>query len=178
MARCCLPAVLSLAFSAKPINCASAKCWWMQHFTHAHLGTMGTTAVQPEEHWPLRPSKPAKIARRTLIWLNRRTLTWLHNCSLVGQAIQIQTADAASDWCHAHMLVHATHITHSSCYMAQSSSNDCASLLQELPPERMEALILAAGRIPQQRTTSYAPSTPAQRAKSFGAQPLAPLVMA
>ena len=51
-------------------------------------------------------------------------------------------------------------------------------MVQELPPERMEALISAAGRIPLQRTTSYHPSTPTQKAKSFAAQPLAPLVMA
>jgi FO synthase len=48
---------------------------------------------------------------------------------------------------------------------------------QELLPERMEALITAAGRRPWQRTTLYAAADPAQTAKSFGAAPLAPPVM-
>jgi len=44
---------------------------------------------------------------------------------------------------------------------------------QELPPERMEALIRAAGRIPRQRTTLYG-DPPAERVRvSFGAEPLA-----
>ncbi|KAK9805644.1 hypothetical protein WJX72_009860 [[Myrmecia] bisecta] len=51
-----------------------------------------------------------------------------------------------------------------------------ASHGQELPPERMEALIKAAGRTPRQRTTVYADANPAQRAKSFGAAELSPLV--
>jgi FO synthase len=43
---------------------------------------------------------------------------------------------------------------------------------QELPPERMEALIRANGRVPRQRTTLYA-DAPAERvAASFGAPPL------
>ena len=42
----------------------------------------------------------------------------------------------------------------------------------------MEALILAAGRIPVQRTCSYGRATPGQQAKSYNAAPLAPLVMA
>jgi FO synthase len=47
---------------------------------------------------------------------------------------------------------------------------------QELPPERMEALIREAGRDPWQRTTLYAPADPRQTARSFGAAPLAHLV--
>ena len=52
-----------------------------------------------------------------------------------------------------------------------------ASHGQELPPERMEELILAAGSTPRQRTTSYEDALPSQVAKSFGAQPLAALEM-
>jgi len=44
---------------------------------------------------------------------------------------------------------------------------------QELPPERMEALIRAAGRIPRQRTTLYGDPPAGQVARSFGAPPLA-----
>jgi FO synthase len=44
---------------------------------------------------------------------------------------------------------------------------------QEMPPERMEALIRAAGRVPRQRTTLYGEAPPAQAARSFGAAPLA-----
>ena len=44
---------------------------------------------------------------------------------------------------------------------------------QELPPEEMEALIRAAGRVPRQRTTLYDDAPPEQRARSFGAAPLA-----
>jgi FO synthase len=44
---------------------------------------------------------------------------------------------------------------------------------QELPPERMEALIRSAGRIPRQRTTLYGDPPPEQVARSFGAAPLA-----
>ncbi len=47
---------------------------------------------------------------------------------------------------------------------------------QEMPPESMEALILSAGRIPQQRNTLYAPVSPEQHARAFDAAPLAPLV--
>jgi FO synthase len=48
-----------------------------------------------------------------------------------------------------------------------------ASHGQELPPERMEEAIRAAGRIPRQRTTLYG-TPPADRvAASFGAPPLA-----
>ena len=42
-----------------------------------------------------------------------------------------------------------------------------------MPPERMEALIRAAGREPRQRTTLYG-EPPAERVRaSFGAAPLA-----
>jgi FO synthase len=44
---------------------------------------------------------------------------------------------------------------------------------QEMPPERMEELIRAAGRVPRQRTTLYGEPPPAQVARSFGAEPLA-----
>jgi FO synthase len=43
---------------------------------------------------------------------------------------------------------------------------------QEMPPERMEALIRSAGRIPRQRTTLYGEPPPEQVARSFGAEPL------
>ena len=44
---------------------------------------------------------------------------------------------------------------------------------QEMPPESMEALILANGRIPRQRTTLYADAPAERRAASFAAAPLA-----
>jgi FO synthase len=44
---------------------------------------------------------------------------------------------------------------------------------QELPPERMEALIRSAGRVPRQRTTLYADAPEGQLRRSFGAEPLA-----
>ncbi|HEY7731740.1 MAG TPA: 5-amino-6-(D-ribitylamino)uracil--L-tyrosine 4-hydroxyphenyl transferase CofH [Gaiellaceae bacterium] len=44
---------------------------------------------------------------------------------------------------------------------------------QELPPERMEALIRSAGRVPRQRTTLYEPAPEERRRASFGAVPLA-----
>jgi FO synthase len=44
---------------------------------------------------------------------------------------------------------------------------------QEMPPEAMEALIRASGRVPRQRTTLYADAPPDRRAASFGAAPLA-----
>jgi len=44
---------------------------------------------------------------------------------------------------------------------------------QEMPPERMEALIRANGRVPRQRTTLYADVPEERRARSFGAAPLA-----
>ena len=46
---------------------------------------------------------------------------------------------------------------------------------QELAPERMEALIRSAGRVPRQRTTLYADAPAEQVARSFGAPPLEPL---
>jgi FO synthase len=47
---------------------------------------------------------------------------------------------------------------------------------QELPPEEIERLIRAAGRIPRQRTTLYG-DAPAERVRaSFGAAPLAETV--
>ena len=47
-----------------------------------------------------------------------------------------------------------------------------ASHGQETSPEAMEALILSAGRIPQQRTTTYQPVDEAQREKSLAAPEL------
>ncbi len=47
-----------------------------------------------------------------------------------------------------------------------------ASHGQELPPERMEEAIRAAGRIPRQRTTLYGTPDPRRTAASFGAPPL------
>ena len=44
---------------------------------------------------------------------------------------------------------------------------------QELPPERMEALIRSAGRVPRQRTTTYGTPPAGQVRRSFGAEPLA-----
>jgi FO synthase len=44
---------------------------------------------------------------------------------------------------------------------------------QELPPEKMEALIRSAGRVPRQRTTLYDEPPPEQVARSFGAALLA-----
>jgi FO synthase len=44
---------------------------------------------------------------------------------------------------------------------------------QELPPERMEALIRSAGRTPRQRTTLYGRPSAERVAASFGASPLA-----
>jgi FO synthase len=44
---------------------------------------------------------------------------------------------------------------------------------QEMPPERMEAMIRAAGRVPRQRTTLYGEPDPERVAASFGAAPLA-----
>ena len=43
---------------------------------------------------------------------------------------------------------------------------------QELPPERMEALIRAAGRQPRQRTTLYSEPPVSQVAASYNARPL------
>ena len=47
---------------------------------------------------------------------------------------------------------------------------------QELPPERMEALIVEAGRLPRQRTTTYGEPPPAQVARSYRAADLQPVV--
>jgi FO synthase len=44
---------------------------------------------------------------------------------------------------------------------------------QEMPPERMEAMIRDAGRVPRQRTTLYATPDAERVAASFGAPPLA-----
>jgi FO synthase len=44
---------------------------------------------------------------------------------------------------------------------------------QEMPPEAMEALIRANGRVPRPRTTLYGDAPPDRRAASFGAPPLA-----
>ena len=46
---------------------------------------------------------------------------------------------------------------------------------QELPPERMEALIRAAGRRPRQRSTTYGEPPAAQTARSFHAADLRPV---
>jgi len=43
---------------------------------------------------------------------------------------------------------------------------------QEMPPERMEALIRRAGRVPRQRTTLYGTPPAGQTARSFGAPPV------
>jgi FO synthase len=43
---------------------------------------------------------------------------------------------------------------------------------QEMPPERMEALIRRAGRVPRQRTTLYGSPPAEQTARSFGAPPV------
>ena len=40
----------------------------------------------------------------------------------------------------------------------------------------MEELILAAGRIPQQRTTIYTRPSPEQSARSYNAPPLEPVI--
>ena len=47
---------------------------------------------------------------------------------------------------------------------------------QEMPPERMEALIRGAGRVPVQRTTAYGRPPHPRILASFGAPPLAPVV--
>ena len=43
---------------------------------------------------------------------------------------------------------------------------------QELPPERMDTLIRAAGREPRQRTTLYGQPPAVQVAASYNARPL------
>ena len=51
-----------------------------------------------------------------------------------------------------------------------------AAFGQELPPEAMEALIEAAGRVPYQRTTLYGEAPAERTAASFDAAPLAATV--
>ena len=48
---------------------------------------------------------------------------------------------------------------------------------EELPPEAMEALIRQVGRRPEQRTTLYRAVDEERRSVSFGAAPLAPVVL-
>jgi FO synthase len=48
---------------------------------------------------------------------------------------------------------------------------------QELPPERMEEVIRAEGRIPRQRSTAYGTPPAAQVARSFGAADLEPIIL-
>src|SRR5689334_7031901 len=49
---------------------------------------------------------------------------------------------------------------------------------QEMPPERMEAMIRAAARVPQQRTTLYGAVMAERSATAQAAPPLAPLPLA
>jgi FO synthase len=61
--------------------------------------------------------------------------------------------------------------------MNQSSSPSAGTQPgQELPPERMEALIRDAGRVPRQRTTLYRDVAADRSRQSFGAPALAPVV--
>jgi FO synthase len=46
---------------------------------------------------------------------------------------------------------------------------------QEFPPESMDALIAACGRVPRQRTTLYRDVEPERRTRSYGAPPLGPV---
>jgi len=48
---------------------------------------------------------------------------------------------------------------------------------QELPPERMDALIRGAGREPRQRTTLYADAPEDRRSAAYNAAPLLPVVL-
>jgi FO synthase len=48
---------------------------------------------------------------------------------------------------------------------------------QELPPEKMDALILAIGRVPEQRTTLYRTAPLERVQRSYGASPIAPVVL-
>ncbi len=48
---------------------------------------------------------------------------------------------------------------------------------QELEPERMEALITAAGRTPRMRNTLYGDAPASQRARAFGAAELTPIIL-
>ena len=54
--------------------------------------------------------------------------------------------------------------------ISRSAGAECG---QELPPERMEALIRSAGRAPRQRTTLYGDAARGAGPRSFGAPPLA-----
>jgi FO synthase len=48
---------------------------------------------------------------------------------------------------------------------------------QEMPPQRMDALIASCGRVAQQRTTLYSTAPTGQRERSYAAQTLAPIVL-
>jgi FO synthase len=48
---------------------------------------------------------------------------------------------------------------------------------EELPPERMQALIQSIGRKPEQRSTLYGPVEPERQRLSFGAPELSPIVL-
>ena len=48
---------------------------------------------------------------------------------------------------------------------------------EELPPARMDALVASIGRTPRQRNTLYGEVSPVQRARSYAAEPLAPVVL-
>jgi len=74
--------------------------------------------------------------------------------------------------------------------MLEAGVNDCGGTLmnesisraagtqhgQELPPQRMEAVISAARRVPRQRTTLYRPVEPDRQRLSFAAPALQPVV--
>ena len=47
---------------------------------------------------------------------------------------------------------------------------------QEMPPQRMDELIAACARTPQQRTTLYAAAPHEQRERSYAAEALSPVV--
>jgi FO synthase len=75
-------------------------------------------------------------------------------------------------------------------FMLQAGANDLGGTLmnesisraagtehgQEMPPEAMEKLIRSIGRTPVQRTTLYGTPSESQRAKSYAAAPLSPVV--
>ena len=48
---------------------------------------------------------------------------------------------------------------------------------QEMPPEEMERLIRAIGRVPQQRTTEYGTPSSERQESSFGADKLEPIAL-
>jgi len=52
-----------------------------------------------------------------------------------------------------------------------------AAFGQELPPDQMERLIAAAGRVPKQRSTPYGVPSRDQVQRSFDAAPLAPVIL-